>query len=89
MTKDAPGPGTVDLEVDGQVAIITNNNPEKRNAFGDDMDVQLFEILAELAARTHTLVVDGANWQRRALTNPPVVTIRDQTGRGPFAIDPG
>lgn len=32
----------------------------------------------------HTLVVDGANWQRRSLTNPPVVTIRDQMGRGPF-----
>lgn len=35
----------------------------------------------------HTLVVDGANWQRRSLTNPPVTTIRDQMGRGPF--DPG
>lgn len=32
----------------------------------------------------HTLVVDGANWQRRTLVNPPVVTIRDQMGRGPF-----
>ncbi|MBL7495703.1 SDR family oxidoreductase [Frankia sp. CNm7] len=32
----------------------------------------------------HTLVVDGANWQRRALTNPTVVTVRDQMGRGPF-----
>jgi NAD(P)-dependent dehydrogenase (short-subunit alcohol dehydrogenase family) len=32
----------------------------------------------------HTLVVDGANWQRRTLTNPPVVTIRDQMGKGPF-----
>jgi NAD(P)-dependent dehydrogenase (short-subunit alcohol dehydrogenase family) len=32
----------------------------------------------------HTLVVDGANWQRRSLTNPPVVSIRDQMGRGPF-----
>jgi NAD(P)-dependent dehydrogenase (short-subunit alcohol dehydrogenase family) len=35
----------------------------------------------------HTLVVDGANWQRRALTNPPVVTVRDQMGRGPFEGD--
>lgn len=35
----------------------------------------------------HTLVVDGANWQRRALTNPPVVTIRDQMGRPPFGED--
>src|SRR5919108_5211823 len=34
----------------------------------------------------HTLVVDGANWQRRALTNPPVVTVRDQMGRPPFAL---
>ncbi|HKH04686.1 MAG TPA: SDR family oxidoreductase [Acidimicrobiales bacterium] len=33
----------------------------------------------------HTLVVDGANWQRRSLTNPPVVTVRDQMGKGPFA----
>lgn len=32
----------------------------------------------------HTLVVDGANWQRRSLTNPAVTTIRDQMGRGPF-----
>ncbi len=36
----------------------------------------------------HTLVVDGANWQRRTLTNPPVVTVRDQMGRGPFEPDP-
>jgi len=35
----------------------------------------------------HTLVVDGANWQRRSLTNPPVVTVRDQMGRGPFQPD--
>ncbi|ATL25809.1 SDR family oxidoreductase [Streptomyces formicae] len=33
----------------------------------------------------HTLVVDGANWQRRALVSPPVVTVREQLGRGPFA----
>jgi NAD(P)-dependent dehydrogenase (short-subunit alcohol dehydrogenase family) len=32
----------------------------------------------------HTLVVDGANWQRRTLTNPEVVTVRDQMGKGPF-----
>ena len=31
----------------------------------------------------HTLVVDGANWQRRTLTNPPVVTVRDQMGKPP------
>jgi len=35
----------------------------------------------------HTLVVDGANWQRRSLTNPAVVSIREQMGRGPFSMD--
>jgi NAD(P)-dependent dehydrogenase (short-subunit alcohol dehydrogenase family) len=34
----------------------------------------------------HTLVVDGANWQRRTLTNPAVITVRDQMGKGPFAL---
>jgi len=32
----------------------------------------------------HTLVVDGANWQRRTLTSPPVTPIRSQMGLGPF-----
>jgi len=35
----------------------------------------------------HTLVVDGANWQRRSLTNPAVVTVRDQMGRPAFTIE--
>jgi NAD(P)-dependent dehydrogenase (short-subunit alcohol dehydrogenase family) len=32
----------------------------------------------------HTLVVDGANWQRRTLTNPPVIPVREQLGREAF-----
>ena len=36
----------------------------------------------------HTLVVDGANWQRRLLTNPPVQTVRDQMGRPAFSPEP-
>ncbi|MFC7304670.1 SDR family oxidoreductase [Streptomyces monticola] len=32
----------------------------------------------------HTLVVDGANWQRRDLVSAPVVPVREQMGRGPF-----
>jgi NAD(P)-dependent dehydrogenase (short-subunit alcohol dehydrogenase family) len=35
----------------------------------------------------HTLVVDGANWQRRTLTNPAVVSVRDQMGREPFGSE--
>ena len=34
------------LEVSGPVAVITNNNPDKRNAFDDDMDARLFDILS-------------------------------------------
>jgi enoyl-CoA hydratase/carnithine racemase len=41
----------VRLEFDGPVAIITNDNVEKHNAFDDDMDQQLFAALAELKAR--------------------------------------
>ena len=41
----------VTFEVADSVAIITNNNPGKKNAFDDDMDVALFEILAELKGR--------------------------------------
>ncbi len=43
--------GRVRLDVDGPIATITNDNPEKHNAFDDDMDVELFDIVAELAAR--------------------------------------
>jgi enoyl-CoA hydratase/carnithine racemase len=41
--------GRVRLDVDGTIAVITNDNPEKRNAFNDEMDAQLFQILAELS----------------------------------------
>jgi NAD(P)-dependent dehydrogenase (short-subunit alcohol dehydrogenase family) len=32
----------------------------------------------------HTLVVDGASWQRRAMLQPEFVPIREQLGKGPF-----
>jgi len=34
----------------------------------------------------HTMVVDGANWQRRAMLMPEFEPIRDQLGRGPFEL---
>src|SRR5438477_945997 len=43
--------GTVRLEVDGAIATIVNDNPDKHNAFDDEMDAQLFGILDELAMR--------------------------------------
>ncbi|MFJ1565934.1 SDR family oxidoreductase [Streptomyces erythrochromogenes] len=36
----------------------------------------------------HTLVVDGANWQRRTVVSPEVVPVREQLGRGPFPAGP-
>jgi enoyl-CoA hydratase/carnithine racemase len=38
----------VRLDVDGPIAVITNDRPEKHNAFDDDMDLRLFEVLDEL-----------------------------------------
>jgi enoyl-CoA hydratase len=56
----------VSLEISGPIAVITNNNPEKRNAFDDDMDLRLFEILAELKERRDVRAViwrgEGKAW---------------------------
>ncbi|HWW54224.1 MAG TPA: enoyl-CoA hydratase/isomerase family protein [Acidimicrobiales bacterium] len=43
--------GKVRLDVDGAIAVITNDNADKHNAFDDDMDLQLFEILGQLVRR--------------------------------------
>jgi enoyl-CoA hydratase/carnithine racemase len=56
----------VRLEIDGPIAVITNNNPEKRNAFSDEMDARLFDILAELRATPEVRAViwrgEGKAW---------------------------
>ncbi len=49
--------GHVSLEIDGKVATITNHNPDKHNAFDDDMDAQLFAALTELRQRPDVRVV--------------------------------
>jgi enoyl-CoA hydratase/carnithine racemase len=41
----------VRLDLEGSIAVITNNRPEKHNAFDDEMDARLFEILAEIKGR--------------------------------------
>src|ERR1700683_1532145 len=38
----------VRLEVDGPVAVITNNRPEKHNAMSDEMDRRLWEALGQV-----------------------------------------
>ncbi len=41
----------VRLEYEGPIAVITNDNAEKHNAFDDEMDMRLFAILDELCER--------------------------------------
>jgi enoyl-CoA hydratase/carnithine racemase len=54
------------LDIEGPIATITNNNPEKHNAFDDEMDLRLFEILDELRHRPGLRAViwrgEGKSW---------------------------
>ena len=54
------------FEVDGPIAVISNNNPAKRNAFDDEMDVLLFDIFGEIKDRRDIRVViwrgEGKVW---------------------------
>ena len=56
----------VRLDIDGAIATITNDNPDKHNAFDDEMDAQLFAILAELRERPEVRAViwrgEGKSW---------------------------
>jgi enoyl-CoA hydratase/carnithine racemase len=56
----------VRLDYDGPVAVITNDNPDKHNAFDDAMDAALFDILAELRSRPDVRAVvwrgEGRSW---------------------------
>src|SRR5688572_22988456 len=45
------------LDLDGPIATITNNNPDKHNAFDDDMDQLLWGILGELRGRKEVRAV--------------------------------
>ncbi|RMH79625.1 MAG: enoyl-CoA hydratase/isomerase family protein [Actinomyces sp.] len=56
----------VRLERDGPIAVITNDNTAKHNAFDDEMDARLFEILEELGRDPGVRAViwraEGDNW---------------------------
>ncbi len=56
----------VRLEIDGPIAVITNDNQDKRNAFTDDMDKQLFDILERLRATPSVRAIvwrgEGHSW---------------------------
>ncbi len=41
----------ITMEIEGSIATITNRNPDKHNAFDDEMDAALFGYLAELKQR--------------------------------------
>ncbi len=54
------------LDIDGAIATITNDNPDKHNAFDDDMDLALFEALGELCRHPEVRAViwrgEGRSW---------------------------
>jgi enoyl-CoA hydratase/carnithine racemase len=56
----------VRLDYEGPIGVITNNNPDKHNAFDDAMDERLFEILGELKANRDVRAVvwrgEGKTW---------------------------
>jgi len=56
----------VRLDFDGPIATITNDNPDKHNAFDDEMDGRLWEILGELKQRPDVRAViwrgEGKSW---------------------------
>ena len=56
----------IQLTRDGHIAVITNNNPAKHNAFDDEMDFALFEILDEIKADKSIRAVvwrgEGKSW---------------------------
>ena len=51
--------GSVRIDIDGTVATITNDNPDKHNAFDDDMDAQLFAILADMPSMIRAIIWRG------------------------------
>ncbi len=42
------GKDLVRLEIDGPIAVVTNNRPERHNAMSDEMDRRLWEVLWEV-----------------------------------------
>jgi enoyl-CoA hydratase/carnithine racemase len=44
-------PDTVLLSLDGPVAVVSLNRPDRHNAFNDEMDARFFEVIAELHDR--------------------------------------
>lgn len=56
----------VRLEINGAIATITNDNTDKHNAFDDEMDARLFEILDELIETPSVRAViwrgEGKSW---------------------------
>ena len=43
---------TVRLDLDGSVAVVSLNRPDRHNAFNDEMDARFFAVLEEVAERT-------------------------------------
>ena len=51
--------GQVRVDIDDTIATISNDNPDKHNAFDDDMDAQLFNILATMPPTVRAVIWRG------------------------------
>ena len=82
---------TADIQGNLECAPTTRTRASRRCGSGQRQELGwAATFLASPYARFisgHTLVVDGANWQRRSLTNPPFMSVREQMGRPAF--EPG
>jgi enoyl-CoA hydratase/carnithine racemase len=63
----------VRVAYEGPIAVITNDNPDKHNAFDDEMDLRLFDILAEIRERPD---VRAVVWRGEASPSPRGATSR-------------
>lgn len=86
LDRAAPSTATATARERGRERELSNRQPALRVGAPRELGWAA-TFLASPYARFitgHTLVVDGANWQRRGLVSPEVVTVREQMGRGPF-----
>ena len=71
--------GNVRLDYHDRIAVITNDNVEKHNAFDDEMDRQLFEILGELKGRRDVRADDTQPAVNALLAKVPNVRVCSPT----------
>jgi enoyl-CoA hydratase/carnithine racemase len=71
--------GAVRLAFEGRIATITNDNPDKHNAFDDAMDLALFEVLREIGDHPEVRAVVWRGEGKSFSSGRDVASIRSLT----------